>query len=764
MNKLSSLEILRARLHVGNLDPVEALLAYKHHPELFDNLKNYRSNVCKDWNILRALPYRWINTVWFDRQILDNADTIGNNCLLCAEWIRMIPASVKIELIGYLTGTLQYNSTDKNSPYSKICSLIISIVKVESILIVSQLAEQLLSKLSLNNRIVTTISFYIEGVITEQQLEEFVQWDIEHIVSWKDMQHIRHRVHRLPQWLVQSFIDSCDISIDAQLIESVCNIYSTLQWNNIEQFDVGAIDYLLKLDSIKDICNDRNKLLDYEQLRNTSHSTVGLAAWLLRCNPLDDFHVRILKHKLSTLICNFEWDKYGEFICLEWLGGSNIIKNIVISHHTRAARSRIISICMRISENPQLLCKVDPVPLMLQMYPRLSIGSIIQTLSLIRVTNISSISPEHRISILNDPVLIPDGLPQYLLEMLCDVYGCQCVPERSDRVIWNGKSGEDALTLWKTITPNSGTIQFINGDAVDVGGVSREFHEKLGESMIPITGVMDGYKIPTGNGNLWGAVIRRIVMWDRQAIGVDLHPLVCVLICWGWLLHPIEPYPYAVVSALLDRDVLMVLAPKTAYRIIEACTNPETAMQPCVELSEEIHERYLSDPVLLSNLCAMIHTANAPLNISPRRLFNMLAGGEKKIDLDVLFGTLEVKLSIIQDNAQEIKTAFKVAFTSKLQAMREMQSNDNNDNKGLNELYRFWFGTIRPNFDNEAPVLNIVAEMAYPVAKSHVCVSQLNIPYTQNASNINNHVSICIDRAIENQKIAIITGMLYQFK
>jgi hypothetical protein len=702
-----------------------------------------------NWNMQNALAYRWINPKWFDGVIFENLSKINLKYLLSSTWQRMIDKSLNILFIDHLIDRQQtilgdYDLVIKEiHSFNRICSFIISLGLVPQTF---KFIERILSKWP-ESRIVAAIHFYIDGLLTNDNFRELIEWDLENLSSVKNIGfNINQELHRLPSWFIHQFLLLNDIEVTATLLRNLTE-YHHLLCRDLGKFKSCAIEYMLRSEwtneKLINIGVSKEDLLSYEQLYSHPDSIIGLNEWLNICNKDNQLHIKILKHKLIALTVSIEWDRYNKFIDIEWLGlGNNIIK-LASQHHLSSSRARLIIICKILLDRHDLISKYDFLHLILKFHQYLPLYKVLLYINLSINSKIYREFPSRLIT--NEIIL------QFLSELICDLYGPRFPKEQFLHIDWDG---ENPLTLWKSIESKQGIIRFSNGGAFDAGGVSREFHSILGKELIKCTYEKDGYRIPTGDMETWGGIISRIVAWDRQAIGIDLHPLVCVMLCWGWLNNLTEPYPYAAISALLDKDILQLLAPMTMYRIQEACQDPESSLQPCVEFSIEIKERFFNNNIeLKKSLDVFTASAGAPLNISPRRLFRMIGGGNI-MNLNALFAALEVTMPEQSDGQSEIfKNALEIHMRS-------------SESEYLEELYRFWFGTIRPNYDDETPILSIVSEMQFSIAKSHVCISQLNIPFINSDDNevLLLHISTCISRALTNQRIASSCGMHYQFR
>jgi hypothetical protein len=323
-------------------------------------------------------------------------------------------------------------------------------------------------------------------------------------------------------------------------------------------------------------------------------------------------------------------------------------------------------------------------------------------------------------------------------------------------------------------------ITISNGGGLDRGGPSREFWEVAVGGMLKqehlVSSQDNGWLLPARleSCKLIGYVIFKIVYIDRIPICLDLHPALLCAISWQWLLEDTlkQPHPWAVVKVMLGEEWARELAPAFWW---SQPANEDEAWAPDSSRGFILEYRERYSEILPMLRC--VREACSTLNCSPRLLDHLIAGERPSGSIiEILESRLSVTNRLPYDQYSDgVVPAVRCHYKDCFMAVVKRLSRDE-----LQELYRFWFATTRPNFSSEDSreyaCIQVVAASPQTggAIVSHTCTSTLDIPLSTSfgvlgqedvdlvRDGLVDELYQRIKEALENQRRWESTGILYQ--
>jgi hypothetical protein len=765
-------------MKAGILDVGEALVASHNYPDLLPVRTAYRPAFSAQWSMSTSLKYRWLDPRWFDQCILRNVTKIRPTELLNTAWFPKLGNSQKFQIVSILTTSSYFDELNEQNHESclvwrKLCGVMTRLYKSDPNLqpVVGRLAINMVSRAPRDMFICACARLYTDGILTEELYREMMEWEFARgglrAASLMGVEHLL--TAQLPLWMLELFLNLRDALVGIELFQCLVERLPHLVASKLAMLTPSAIQFALQMDNdrLRTLGISRDLLDDYEQLKCQPTCRLKMLPWLeKRYNSQWLMHRIILRQSLAYVVRRYDWKMYAHHVKLEWFTEHQFVSTLLNTvRFNRDERVRICDMLLHILETPAVLEHGDPIPLIIKFHSQLPLQRIVQF-----ITQAYYAFKHRKPAVMHTLDEVVKGarcqIPAFILDQLSSLYG---LAEVSSRICirWDGHSPLKLMQrrLRALGTPRSTIMcdsawSFANGAGADIGGIGREFYARLGGEMRPYTEVLDGYHVPSDQFQLWGEIIRKIVNYDHQALEIDLHPIICVLLCWwNWIAGAEEPYPYCTIAELISRDWAIMLFPESMAAVIAACADSEKALMPCIEVVNEIRSRFN-----IMHYAEIVKSAGALTSITPYRLHKMIAGGSM-LNVESLFAHLVTSTEFVE-RAGESRDVIVQKYVKTLRdCMVEMSMSRRED------LYRYWFGTVRPDFEFQAPELTITAHAAFPCASARTCFSKLEIPRTidgsasqSSAPILRSHIATCIERGLVNQEIAELNGILYQFK
>jgi hypothetical protein len=299
-------------------------------------------------------------------------------------------------------------------------------------------------------------------------------------------------------------------------------------------------------------------------------------------------------------------------------------------------------------------------------------------------------------------------------------------------------------------------------DAIDAGGVRREFYASAGDEirehhMEPL----DGYGMPRPDANLkymhaTGIMMARAVDHDNCVLGLELHPAVLAAIT----LSQLSPMfwtglcdlPWAVTKEVLGENWCRLLAPES-WEIQKA--TPENSNAFAIEYLAHYNDHLSSIASLVDGWRYMMDDG---YKVYPPQQLDTLLRGDRSCDVVGLDRILIVCSGMGQVMGAAANAEAIVNYrTSFLGVLRKWNL------EKRRKLYRFWFGCEQPNRDNGATI-TIVNMVGLPRAYAHTCGGLLKLAWIEGATGdaLALEIEAMLDRSLENQQLARNAGQLFQ--
>lgn len=763
----------RERFSARTLTPDTALIVSAHHPELVVVRNTYVSVLTPEWSLPTATTTaRWIDPEWFDQQIIVHHLTlIPINVIIGSAWLRMQTDAVKFMVAHSVIA--RWVHADCAPQYKMLCGLLVDLHRSMAHVQVQlrSLMVRLATHCSIDIYILSMARYHMDGVLSDAELRSHIDWELDcYQGSDTFVRNISPMLHRLPAWFIAWCLNrhsTCMID-EHTLLHLVHGGDTPVVATNLHRLTATAVQVALQMpDAVLRAQHlDRWVLEDYEQLvSHTDNTMCKLPRWIReRCDPqMYAVHGDIVRRKLAHIVCTVDYNDYSRLIQPEWLIDTHVIHTLcTVRPSTRDVTCRIRHIVSLLITDVHAIDRytADPLPLVLRHHTHLPMTPLLTFIGAIKRHCASAVSQSSQ-HIYTIRPSIPDEPPSYVSELLTDIYrddnGASIATAPPITVPWDG--ADPLITITNNAAVLTSRWTFHCGDAHDTGGVSREFFSMLGHRLHDYGSVVDGYLLPhLDHLAIWGPILIKAVHVDARALEIDLHPIICIVMCWWrWLvLGDSEPYPDYVIRELIDdRDWMLVLAPEAYYA-------DHSGDASCsYSIAAEMRQRF--DIAAYLPLISMYQQVTA-LSISPLRFYRTLSGG-CHLNVTALIGALIVSVDCqIDDSIGDTRDRVVQRYRDSLHRYLVSIAPDT-----LEQVYRFWFANLRPDFTSpDEPIVSVTPACRFPCASSHTCVHTLVLPYhppcTSDTTATDAFVALCINRGLENQRLATINCLLYQFQ
>jgi hypothetical protein len=335
--------------------------------------------------------------------------------------------------------------------------------------------------------------------------------------------------------------------------------------------------------------------------------------------------------------------------------------------------------------------------------------------------------------------------------------------------------GAGGGNIWEEFSPeldkhtNQGILVKV-GDTIDGGGPRRDFYTILGaqlESSNLFT-KHEGYLLPTPAASFanntenrsWivsmrnlGLLLSRVSMVDHCVLGLQLHPVIAIMIALPRCLE--RGTPWEAVLHICGRENIELVAPRSIWS-----RNVQTIWADIARRYEPWMRdiKYIAEGYVAGGFVGTV--------ITPISLQQAITGIVCKLDGDDgLLARLVVEIGFENQNGTRlsdearasISQTYKGAFVALLQSL---------DADVLDAVYRFWFGCNRPDWSVGQPTVHIfkTGSQGPPAIRAQTCSNLLCLPLIDYASldELQNSLARLLSEALENQRVADGAGLLFQ--
>jgi hypothetical protein len=733
---------------------------------------------------------RWIDPQWFDMVIFKARSIVSEVYLLSSGHINRLPReSAMIELFEIVEktyGRFVFRWDDMSTadyiayrPLKLVCGAITDLWESSTCAVekaaLSNYADALMKGLSNScgdAAFLYTLRFYDEGILGRQELDALKSYKLAPSEFFSVMEPLGRR----PGWLVKQMFSmlSGNITISSKLFRHMLWECPETLASNMHQVVAEALHDLLKKESETDLA----VLERYGVARSDIWWHIAANIWgndveqavphlVQSWNPGNPLHLRVaglIYHRLAGLLEPEQLDSVEAAIPAAVQ--LEAVKHIRLQYldcnsgpGSLPQKKRLRRWLIRHIRGLDIVdLDLLPVAILLKKGGKYSDGfsreDIIEMILKAPYLKkgqdglIQDFQPDGR----HDLGLSPD-----LLSILDEKY--HIIPKLelpAKKVMVNWQDG-DSWRLFMENWRSDGRWKVDNGEGYDTGGICNALYEDLGgkldQKWMEQLGSWRVPRVDLGQCELemLGCILARSFCVDQKPLGIDLHPIVWGCLGWRWLWRLAPAPPLAMVRWMLGAEWLRDIAPATSW---EEVSN-EDALKPgsADGFIAEIYERYRP---LLSLMWPVYQafTAVYSHSVTPRQLEGRIrADGSADVDnlLQHLFMSSHGEVDVQPYTASLIR----VLRTMTLDERRE--------------VYRFWFGTSRPDHTDAYIELIATPPAEGPVVLySHTCVYTLKVPAFEfdkdDRAQLDSKMSAAIKLTLENQRLASSAGYHFQFR